>query len=198
MLPLEVQRVDSPLRCHYRAWQAALKFHPDQVFAAYILQGIWQGFRVGFNREQHPVPARRNTPSAGEHADVVEQYLSKEISAGRISGPFPIGTVRGLQINRMGVIPKGHTPGKWRLITALAFPPLASVNDGIDRELSSLQYTSVEKVARAAQRLGKGALLGKLDVQAAYRLIPVHPEDRLLLGSDGAMQITSTGGSHLA
>ena len=85
-------------------------------------------------------------------------------------------------MNRMGVIPKGHTPGKWRLITDLSFPPLASVNDGIDRELSSLHYTSVEKVARAAQRLGKSALLAKLDVQAAYRLIPVHPEDRLLLG----------------
>ena len=72
VLPLEVQRVDSPLRCHYRAWQAALTIHPDQVFAAYILQGIWKGFRVGFNREQHLVPARRNTPSAGEHADAVD------------------------------------------------------------------------------------------------------------------------------
>ncbi len=31
-------------------------------------------------------------------------------------------------------------------------------------------------------QLGKGSLLAKLDIESAYRLIPVHPEDRLLLG----------------
>ena len=82
----------------------------------------------------------------------------------------------------MGVIPKGHTPGRWRLITDLSFPPGASVNDGIDPEVCSLQYTSVEKVARVAQKLGRGTLLAKLDVQAACRLVPVHPDDRPLLG----------------
>ena len=54
-----------------------------------------------------------------------------------------------------------------------------SVNDGID---VTLQYTSVEKVARAAQSLDKGALMVKVDIQSAYRLVPVHPSDWLLLG----------------
>ncbi len=148
----------------------------------YILRGIWHGFRIGFNREQHLVPAWRNTPSAGEHLEVVEQYLTKEISAGCIIGPFPVGSIHGLQVSRMGVIPKGHTPGKWRLITDLSFLSGASANDGIDPGLCSFQYISVEKVTRAAQSLGKGALLAKLDVQAAYRLIPVYPDDRPLLG----------------
>ncbi len=87
-----------------------------------------------------------------------------------------------MQISRVGVIPKGHKPGKWRLITDLSFPKGKSVNDAIDRELCSLQYTSVDKVATAAQRLGEGALLAKLDIKSAYRLVPVHPEDRPLLG----------------
>ena len=56
------------------------------------------------------------------------------------------------------------------------------MNDGIDPEVCSLQYTSVEKVARVAQRLGKGTLLAKVDIQAAYRLVPIHPGDRPLLG----------------
>ena len=34
----------------------------------------------------------------------------------------------------------------------------------------------------ALRSLGRGALIAKLDVKAAYRLIPVHPEDRPLLG----------------
>ena len=52
----------------------------------------------------------------------------------------------------------------------------------VDPELCSLQYTSVEKVARVAQRLGRGTLLAKLDVQAAYCLVPIHSNDRPLLG----------------
>ena len=78
---------------------------------------------------------------------MVEQYLADEISAGRFIGPFSLDEVPGIQINRMGVIPKGHTPGRWCLITDLSFPPDACINDGIDPELCSLHYTSVEKVA---------------------------------------------------
>ena len=88
----------------------------------------------------------------------------------------------------MGVIPKGHTPGKWRLITDLSHPEGNSVNDGIEPRLVSISYISVEAVAIAARRLGRGALLAKVDIKAAYRLVPVHPQDRYLLGIewDGA------------
>ena len=48
--------------------------------------------------------------------------------------------------------------------------------------MCSLRYTTVDKVARAAGRLGVGTLLAKLDVRSAYCLIPVHPDDRPLLG----------------
>ena len=30
--------------------------------------------------------------------------------------------------------------------------------------------------------LGTGAMMAKIDIEAAYRLLPVHPQDRLLLG----------------
>ncbi len=52
----------------------------------------------------------------------------------------------------------------------------------IDPALCSLQYTLVDRVARAARLLGPGAFLAKVDVKSAYRLVPVHPEDRPLLG----------------
>ena len=104
----------------------------------------------------------------------------------------------GLQISRMGVIPKGHIPGKWRLITDLSFPPGNSVNDGIDVTWCSLQYTSVEKVARAAQSLGKGALMAKVDIQSAYRLVPVHPVTGCYWVSGGMTHVMSMGCSHLA
>ena len=47
------------------------------------------------------------------------------------------------------------------------------MNDGIDPELCSLHYISVDDVATAAAGLGRGALMAKVDIEAAYRLVPV-------------------------
>ena len=81
------------------------------------------------------------------------------------------------------MIPKGHGTGKLRrLITDLSFPPGQSVNDGIDPALGTLTYVSVDTVANMAAWLGPGALLAKVDIKFVYRLIPVHPQDRLLQG----------------
>ena len=83
-------------------------------------------------------------------------------------------------ISRFGVIPKGHNTGKWRLILDLSYPPGESINDGIDPALCSLSYTLVDHVADVVARYQKGALLAKIDIEAAYRLVPVHPHDRPL------------------
>ena len=109
-------------------------------------------------------------------------YLQKELSQERMLGPFPPTTpgLERLHTNRFGVIPKGHNTGKWRLITDLSFPPGQSVNDGIDSEFCSLSYISVDHVAQVVSDLGRGALLAKIDIESAYRLVPVHPDDRPL------------------
>ena len=41
-------------------------------------------------------------------------------------------------------------------------------------------YTSVEDMAEIISQLGQGSLLAKVDIEAAYRLIPVHPQDHPL------------------
>ena len=79
-------------------------------------------------------------------------------------------------------IPKKSQPGKWRLIVDLSAPDGASVNDGIVPSLCSLLNTSVDDATAEVLQLGKGALLAKLDIQHAYRIVPVHPDDRHLLG----------------
>ncbi len=64
----------------------------------------------------------------------------------------------------------------------LSHPVGASVNDGVDPQLSTLSCVSVNSVADAILSLGKGALPAEIDVQSAYRVVPVHPADRRLLG----------------
>lgn len=113
---------------------------------------------------------------------MVQDYLREELVNGRMAGPFhSTEGLPPLHINRFGVIPKGHNTGKWRLITDLSFPCGRSVNDGIDSALSSLSYVSVSDIAAATAKLGPVALLIKVDIKSAYRLIPVHPQDRPLL-----------------
>ena len=54
-------------------------------------------------------------------------------------------------------------------------------------------YISIEQVAETALQLGSGSLLAKIDIKSAlyYRLIPVHPLDRHMLGMqwDGSMYV---------
>ena len=103
---------------------------------------------------------------------------------------WPLPAIHGrsatpLHVNRFGVIPKGHNTGKWRLITDLSYPPGYSVNDGIDPDLCSLSYCTVDHVAAVAAAYSRGALLAKIDIESAYRLIPVHPLDRPLQAWNG-------------
>ena len=84
-------------------------------------------------------------------------------------------------INPFGVIPKKSKPAKWRLIVDLSSPHGPSVNDGVDKDLCSLSYVSIDHVVDGILRLGRGSLMAKVDIKQAYRTIPVHPDDRLLL-----------------
>ena len=68
------------------------------------------------------------------------------------------------------------------MICDLSSPSGHSVNDGIPRDLCSLQYTSVDDAVRVLQCLGRGTQLIKLDIQGPYRIVPVHPSDYSLLG----------------
>ncbi len=118
--------------------------------------------------------------------------IADEVAAGNLIEMGP-STTQPIQINWIGVIPKGHTPGRWRIITDLSFPRGQSVNDGIPAERCSLEYTTVDRVAGAALALGRGALLAKIDIESAYRLIPVHPVDRPLLGCKWQGQVYVDG-----
>ena len=72
-----------------------------------------------------------------------------------------------MQISRFGVIPKGVT-GKCRLILDLSSPEGASVNCGIDKKLCALKYATVDQAAESVVRRGRGTLMAKINIKAAY------------------------------
>ena len=173
-------RIVTPLQP--KVWERALASHTDQEFVRYLCSGFREGFRIGFSYQVSACkPVRGNMKSASEHKDVVEQYLGMEREAKRVLGPLKPSDFPHVQVSSFGVIPKSE-PGKWRLILDLSSPQGNSVNDGINRELCSLSYITVDDIATKVGEMGRGALMAKFDLKAAYRQIPVHPDDRCLLG----------------
>eukprot|EP00731_Ephydatia_muelleri_P011872 Em0006g766a len=108
------------------AWVAALSSHPDRNFVTYICTGLRDGFRIGFARTAPLRSASANMFSAVQHPEIIDEYISKELRVGRI---LATNCHPAIHIN--------------------------SVNDGIDPDLCSLQYTTVEDVAGAAAKLGR-------------------------------------------
>lgn len=72
----------------------------------------------------------------------------------------------------------------------LSFPRRATVNDGIPSDLCSLWYLSID--------LAVQQILNKLDIEDAYRIVPVHLDDWLLLGMRWRGHYYVTSICHLA
>ena len=173
--------ISTPLNLHH--WSCSLESYPNRALADFFLQGISEGFRIGFSYgSNHLKPSQSNLAGAHSHPNVVEDYLQAEVSLRRVAGPFLSSLLPNCQISRFGVILKNHQPGKWRLIVDLSHPKGKSVNDGIPKHLCSLKYITLEDAVQQILTLGPGTLLAKIDIKSAFRLLPVHPADRHLLG----------------
>ena len=82
---VRVSTIHTPL--HVGRWADHLRSHPDREFTAYLLQGLAEGFRVGFSYGSVPLrPSKNNMVSAREHPEVVMKYLHEECEKGRVIG----------------------------------------------------------------------------------------------------------------
>lgn len=180
--PVWLRQVATPLA--WNKWCELLAQFPDVSARHYILEGISKGFRIGFDYKSKTCrSATSNMRSAMENEKVVQVYLDKEVSLQRIVGPVSPGSVPvNTQVSPFGVIPKASQPGKWRLIVDLSSPEDQSVNTGIEPELCSMEYLRLDTVINHISVYGRGTQMAKMDIESAYRIVPVHPDDRPLLG----------------
>jgi len=149
----------------------------------FFLQGITKGFRIGYKEQEGKLKTSKiNLQSATLHPQVVDEYIHTELAAQRVAGPYTPDECPFVKISRFGVIPKNHQANKWRLIVDLSHPRGHSVNDNIPSHLCSLSYITVDEAIHQILKTGQGTLLAKVDIKSAFRLLPVHPADRHLLG----------------
>ena len=86
-----------------------------------------------------------------------------------------------MKLSPLGVVPK-RQEGQYRLIHHLSYPRASgwSVNGGISKEHTPVSYAGIEDAIAVIKRLGRG--FAKTDIKSAFRILPVHRDDYMLLG----------------
>lgn len=157
-----------------------LSSHPNRNFVTSLIHDLRFGTHVGYSGPEKP-RVSRNLVSATQHPDVVSTNLTKEVSLGRVAGPFDHPPLPNLQCHPVGVVPKKHS-SEWPTIYHLSYPEGDSINDYIPKDPYTLQYVRVDDAISILQSLGPGSFMAKTDLKSAFRLIPIHPDHWHLLG----------------
>ena len=175
--PLSSRQPSTPI--HLTNLAQELTPHPDQNFVSDLLYSLRPGADVVFRGPVTGLVAN-NLKSALQHPEVVTSSLNKEVGLNRMAGPYHDPPCPDLHCSGLGTVPKSD--GSHRLIMHLSAPRRSSVNDGISRDDFTVSYITIDDAAKLVAKHGRGALMSKVDLESAFRLIPVRPADRRLLG----------------
>ena len=165
-----------------RAWaDHFLASHYPHHHAAVVLTGaINTGVRLAFSGKRSGFQSGDNLVSASEHTDAVHANMLKECSAGRRRGPLDRSPFPFFYSNPLGVVfKKGGT--KPRIIHHLSYP---RDGDSVNAHVAKLevQMHALERAIANLKACGRGTHMAKVDIESAYRCIPVSPEDWPLQG----------------
>ena len=159
--------------------QFCLSGHLDSNFVQFLLHGFTFGFDIGF-RGELTRGQQRNLLSARNNPTAVSAAIQKELDRGHTSGPFESLPFTVLHCSPLGAVPKKD--GTHRIILDLSSPRGMAINEGISPEQFSVRYSSFDDAVDMVRSLGPGSYMAKLDIQHAFRLCPVRPEDWVHLG----------------
>ncbi|XP_065197613.1 uncharacterized protein LOC135829134 [Sycon ciliatum] len=173
------QRSSLPTPLYIARLMTLLPRISNRVLSDFILNGLQHGFPIGHSGASVSIISG-NLPTAIEHAQFVQQQIADRVRRDESAGPFSVQPFHPFVCFPLGVVPK--TNGKFRLIHHLSYPDRMSVNDGMNKDSFSLHYVTVDDAIELLQRQGTGALMAKLDIRNAFRLVPVAPTAYRSLG----------------
>lgn len=155
--------------------------NPEKAFE--IMRSIQEGIDIEYvgDRSINRAPVKNHGSCFKPGiADKISAIIAADVAAGNKAGPFDHPPFDPMSISPLGAVPKAGTD-KIRLIHDLSYP---RGGDSINEHIVDLSYhnSRFDDAADIVSKLGKGTLLVKLDVAAAYKVIVVRPEDYPLLG----------------
>lgn len=174
--PDEPILLDSPSPLIARAWEEGLQHYPGNL--GITICGIIRfGSQIGYSGDPDPFILSENLTSAQDDPSVLQDGLDKDLALGRVS---PCKAHPPFICSPQGLVPKKD--GGFRRIHHLSHPNGSSVNDGIPKEWSSLEYAALQRMFDLVREAGRGAWIFKRDLKDAFRLIPIAVSQRRLLG----------------
>lgn len=161
-------------------WWKMLSNYPNEQWRYRLVHDIIYGVDVGFTATRNTTMKSRNPNADQREAAAIEEDIKKELTAGRVIGPFASAPWKYYRSSPVLTVAKKGNPGKRRIVHHLSHPRGNSVNDHIIEWPCILsRFTNAIKMVC---KLGKGCHMAKLDIKSAYRLIPIRPADWPLLG----------------
>ena len=175
-------RIPITSQLNVEVWEELLKDYWDQQ----LLQLLRFGFPLDFNRKGQLHCEGGNHSSATQYPKDVDAYIQEETSYGAILCPFKENPIKNSHTSPFMTRNKPNSDRR-RVIIDLSWPLGASVNSGIDKDTYlgspfALTFPTVDVITEELKRLGRGALLYKIDVSRAFRHVRIDPGDYDLLG----------------
>ena len=172
--------VDTPLNALAWAECLASANYPNAGAAAVLVLAIRCGMLISYHGPRSGHIVGRNLPSAPENEGAVTADIERECDKQRRHGPHATPPFPFFRSNPLGVVfKKGGT--KPRLIHNLSWPRNGnSVNAHISQ--FDVKLDAFDRAVTMLTLLGSNTYMAKLDIEAAYRCIPIAPTDWPLLG----------------
>ena len=147
--------------------------------SAKLLSNLRHGCNIGYEgpRFQH---IAQNLASANTQPSNIDDALAKECAENRMAGPYLYPPLPNMRCSGVGLVPKKDNG--WGVIYHLSAPEGFSINDYIDPLRYSLTYCGIDEVVNILNKLGPGAIMGKIYLKNAFCICPVRKEDWALLG----------------
>ena len=163
-----------PLFPFLSRWLDLMASYRNPQFRQAFQDGHTNGFHLYYHGALEGQSEHSNHQSANRMLSHLVANAHAEVALGRVLGPFETIPFRNYRISPMGVVPKKYTdPPKYRNVHDLSWPPGDSFNDGIDK--AEVSY-SMDTIRNAIDIVAdQPVFFFKFDLEAAFRIIPVHP-----------------------
>ena len=172
--------IQAQARLNSHMWETLLAEHPDRNFVQKIIDYTDNGVPIAYTG-----PRKYRTPdnwkSAYKYRDIVYETLLADVKKGTKAGPFSFPPFETFVGSPLGAFQRKHSL-KYRVIHDLSWPPHQSVNEYISDDDATVHYVAFDDIAKKVNDYGRGALLSRLDLAAAYKHVVVRPDDWDLLG----------------
>jgi hypothetical protein len=180
--PITGFAVATPFIAKAWAYRLAATRYPFVAAAVTLVACLNLGVDLGFSGDRSRIQVGPNLESAHEHPDAIADNIVAELANGRRKGPYQSIPLPAFYSNPLGVVfKKGKS--KPRVIHHLSWPRTAA-NTSVNASIFDfdVKLDAFDRALKMVKELGAGCFMSKIDIESAYRCIPVRPGDWPLLG----------------